>query len=260
MELFRIGFINVTLFDLIDIIIVAILFYQLIRILRGTRALQMLIGLGIILVMTFLATWLKMGTLHWLVGKLATAWVIVFLIVFQPELRNWLARLGANPLFSRFLPIKETETVNKVVDAVKYLSSRNIGGLVVIERDIGLGSYIQTGTVLNAELTPELIMSLFYPNSPLHDGAVIIQGERIAAAGCTLPLTENPKYEKTYGMRHRAAVGLTEHTDSIAIVVSEETGQVSISIQGYLRKNMSTSALERLLQLLLKQHPREQEG
>ncbi|MBN1756522.1 diadenylate cyclase CdaA [bacterium] len=252
MEFLKIFFIEITLFDLLDIIIVAVIFYQLIRIMKGTRAIQMLIGLGIILIIAFVSTWLRMETLQWLVGKLGTAWVIVFLILFQPELRNILARLGTNPIVRRFFPVKESRIANKIVDAVRFFTNRNIGALIVIEREIGLGGFIQTGKTLNADLNPDLLTTIFYPNSPLHDGAVIIQRDRIMAAGCTLPLTENPRYQKTLGMRHKAAVGLTESTDAIVIVVSEETGQISISMQGYLRRNVSISTLERLLELLLK--------
>lgn len=256
MELFHIAFLDFTLIDLIDILVVATIVYQLIKILKGTQAFNMIIGLGIILFVAFISTWLRMESVQWLMTRIGAAWVLIFLIVFQPELRNILVKLGNNPLWRKFIPTEESAVVPKIVEAVKQIQKKEMGALIVIERDVGLLNYTETGKEINSQVIPELLVSIFTPPGPLHDGAAIISGNMISAAGCTLPLSENPEYTKTHGMRHRAGIGATEKTDAISIIVSEETGKISLALRGHLRKNIDPSKLEKLLDVLLNQEKR----
>ncbi|RKZ32000.1 TIGR00159 family protein [bacterium] len=252
MTLFKIVFMEFGIVDVLDILIVAFIVYQFIMLMRGTRAVTMLVGLGLILFLVFLSTWLSMNSLKWLIMRLGTVWLIAFLVVFQPELRNVLTRLGNTPLFRKFLSAEGTETVAEVVEAVGLLSEASVGAIIVIKREVGLKSYMETGKKVNAELSAELLVTLFTPHTPLHDGAVIIENDRIVSAGCELPLTSNPRYQRILGMRHRAGVGLSEETDALVVLVSEETGAISLAVRGHLRRNLSPDRLARLLEVSLK--------
>ncbi len=252
MTLFKISFIEFGVLDIVDIIIVAYIVYQFILLMRGTRAISMMAGLVLILFLAFVSTWLNMNSLKWLIARLGTVWVIAFLVVFQPELRNILTRLGNAPIFRRFVNVEGRKVVAAVVEAVELLSDAKVGAIIAIKRDVGLKGYEETGKRIGAEVTPELLVTLFTPHTPLHDGAAIIEGDRIIAAGCELPLTTNPRYQRTLGMRHRAGVGLSEETDALVVLVSEETGAISLAIRGHLRRSLTTETLKRLLEVSLK--------
>jgi len=252
MDIFRLYFLKFTILDALDILIVAYIVYRFISLMHGTRALSVLIGAGVILFLAFASSWLNMGSLKWLIARLGTVWVIAFLIVFQPELRNILTRLGNTPLFRKFVFKEAEKVIRAIVDAVKVFSETKVGALIAIKRDVGLKTYEDTGTPINAEATSELLVTLFTPHTPLHDGAVIIENDRIVSAGSELPLTANPHYQKVLGMRHRAGVGLSEETDAVVVIVSEESGAISVALRGHLRRCTSLDNLRNLLEISLK--------
>jgi len=236
MEFFKIDFLSFRLSDLIDILIVSWIIYRLLALIKGTRAAQMVTGLVLIFIVAFVSYWFQLQGLSWLFTNLATVGFIVLVIVFQPELRSVLAQMGHSRLFQYFIKIEERKSLREVARAAIRLSELRYGGLLIIEKGIGLKNIIETGKRINAALSAEMITTLFTPYTPLHDGAIVITGEIIAAAACTLPLTQNPRYRKLYGMRHKAAIGMTEVSDAVAVVVSEETGDISIAYKGYLEK------------------------
>lgn len=252
MELFRIDFLSFRLIDLIDILIVSFIIYQFLALMKGTRAAQMVTGLVLIFIVAFISFWFQLEGLSWLFSNLATVGIIVLVIVFQPELRSMLARMGHSRLFQYFLRVEERKSLKEIARAANRLSELRYGGLIVIERGIGLKNYIETGKSLNAELSAEMITTLFTPYTPLHDGAIIVTGEIITAAACTLPISQNPRYRKLYGMRHKAAIGITEMSDAIAIVVSEETGGISITYKGYMERDISRDDFKQRLAEYLK--------
>ncbi len=247
MELFRIDFLTFKLTDLIDILIVAFIIYQLLALMKGTRAAQMVTGLVLIFIVAFFAFWFHLEGLSWLFSNLATVGFIVLVIVFQPELRSVLARMGHSRIFQYFIKVEERKSVEEIARAAVRLSELRYGGLIVIENTVGLKNYIETGKKINSQLSSEMIVTLFTPYTPLHDGAVIISGEIIAAAACTLPLTQNPRFRKLFGMRHKAAIGISELSDAVSIVVSEETGEVSITSKGFMEKNIERAEIKRRL-------------
>jgi diadenylate cyclase len=185
--------------------------------------------------------------LTWLITNIATVGILVLVIVFQPELRNALAQIGHNKLFRLFFRYEKSKTLDELVRAAIRLSQMRYGGLLIIEREIGLKDLIETGKALNAEVSADLLVTIFTPYTPLHDGAAIVQGDYVVAVACTLPLTQNPRYGKLYGMRHKAAIGVTEESDAIAMVVSEETGKISIAYKGVLYQNIDKSTLKEKL-------------
>jgi diadenylate cyclase len=240
-----------TLIDIIDVAIVAFVVYQLLLILRGRRALQMLVGLFLIVVIGFVARWLQFDALNWLMSGLKGVWVIIFVVLFQDELRRILGQLGQSRFLRPFVRLEESKAIDAVSSAVKALAQKNTGALVVIERTARLTNYYPTGVTLDAPVVSSLLVSIFTPLTPLHDGAVIIRGNRIVAARCTLPLSQNPYFVHTLGTRHRAAVGLTEETDSVVVVVSEETGEISLALAGQISRGLSLNALrDKLTQIL----------
>ncbi len=234
--------------DILDIIIVWYLFYQLFRLIRGTRAAQMFLGLAIIVLASFVADWLGLNALTWIIESLRTVWVVAFVILFQPELRGVLAQLGQSRFVRCFMRPQHLVVLDEVVAAARELSRKKTGALIAIARDASLRSYIDTGTRIGARVTSELIVTIFAPNTPLHDGACIIVREQLVAAGCILPISENPMLPVSIGMRHRAAVGLTEETDAVVVVVSEETGRIAVSERGNLRRNLEADALRDALE------------
>ncbi|MCK5832631.1 diadenylate cyclase CdaA [bacterium] len=252
MTLFKVFFIEFGLIDIIDILVVTFIIYNFLLLMKGTRAVTMLIGLATILVMAFVSTWLNMNSLKWLSARLGTVWIIAFLIVFQPELRNVLTRIGNAPFLRKLVSSEAKKIIAAIVNAADVLSSAKVGALIAIKRDVGLKGYEETGKKIGANVTTELIVTIFTPHTPLHDGAVIIEDNVIVAAGCELPLTKNPRYQRTLGMRHRAGLGLTEETDAVVVIVSEETGGISLAIRGNLRKNLTLSNLRKLLEVSLK--------
>jgi diadenylate cyclase len=229
--------------DAIDILIVTLLLYRLFSLMRGTRAVHMFFGLIVLFVLSLVAQWVHLIAVNWLISSLRTVWVIAFVIIFQPELRRALALLGQNPALSRFLRMRESGVIPEVVKSVQELSEKRIGALIVLEKDQGLKNFEETGTPIDARVTAELIGTLFTPTSPLHDGAVIIQNDRVVAAGCTLPLSQDERVAPALGMRHRAALGLSEESDAMVIVVSESTGSIAYAQAGKLYRGVDLSAL-----------------
>lgn len=225
--------------DGIEILVLAFCIYQLYKSFRATRGAQILVGLGFILVALALITQLfDFEVIGWIITRSAAVLAFALLVIFQPELRNGLARLGSSRFFS-FSSKRRLAFVERLADAVVMLSKKRIGALFAIQRDITLKEQLETGVTLDAQFTPELAMSIFFPKSPLHDGGMIIADDRVAGAACVFPVTEREMQDRSTGLRHRAAIGLTERTDAIAIVVSEETGSISISENGKLERNLS---------------------
>jgi len=224
-----------SILDVVDIAVVAFIFYRLFLLVSGTRAAQMFFGLAVLIVLSAVAQWLRLNGINWIISSLKTVWVIAFVILFQPELRQALLQVGHNRLFRRFIPTEEYSALGEVVKAAEYMSQEKIGALMVLERSVGLRNYVETGMPLDAKVSAELLVTIFTPPSPLHDGAVIILGDRIVAAGCILPLSHDPNLVQTAGTRHRAALGLAEETDAVVVVVSEETRSISVARKGKLR-------------------------
>jgi diadenylate cyclase len=216
--------------DAVDILVVAFVIYQLISIIRGTRSVQMLLGLGVLVAVYFMASILELATLLWLLQTFLSSLFIIVIIVFQDDIRRALTQVGKSP-FQKSMGMMDKE-LEEIIRTVFYLSKRRIGALIVIERDMGLRDYVESGFVLDARLTKEILISIFMPVSPLHDGGVIISKGRIHTAGSILPLTQNPYIDKQYGTRHRAAIGLSEETDALVLVVSEETQGISLVQHG----------------------------
>ncbi len=237
--------------DVVDIIIVAVIIYSLIRIMSGTRAIQVLKGLGIILIMAIAFSILNLQTVTWMLGWLLNAAAVVLVILFQPEIRRALEKLGGGKFFSvaGSAPSEDADRiVEELMRAIINMSKRKVGALIVFERKTGLKDIIETGTVINAEITSELIENIFYPNTPLHDGAMIIKEGKIIAAGCFLPLSDNKQISSELGTRHRAALGVSEVSDSYTIVVSEETGVISYMFDGMLTRYLDIPTLRDILE------------
>lgn len=229
MILFKIGFLSITLVDVIDLVLVSWIFYTVYQYFRGTRAGQMLVGLIILLIGSFLFNAFGLRATSWLVNQFQTVWVVAFVILFQPEIRRLLIYVGQHRFFRTIFRVGTSKTIEAIVETVNLLTEKKWGGLIVIQRETGLRSYKEAGMPLKAEVTAPLLISIFNPTSPLHDGAVIIQNDIIEAAACILPLTERTTIDSNMGTRHRAALGLSEETDAIIIVISEETQKVSIA-------------------------------
>jgi len=240
--------------DIADIVVVSILIYEVLKLIRGTRAVQMALGGGVFVFLFYGSRWVHLETVNWLVRNLAGYIVFAVIVLFQSDIRRALAHFGRAPFFRYFAKAESQEdSIEELVVATSMLSSQRIGAIIAIERQIGLRNYIEGGIRLDAVLTYDLLQSIFLPLSPLHDGAVIVQYDRVAAAACFLPLTVNPKLSKELGSRHRAAIGLTEENDSVAIVVSEETGNVSIVVDGQIERGLDSDALRSRLRLLVLQ-------
>ncbi|NNF06012.1 MAG: TIGR00159 family protein [Candidatus Eisenbacteria bacterium] len=229
--------------DILDVLILSSIFYYLFRFIRGTRAAQMFVGLLIILLLSLAAGALQLNGLNWLVSSLRTVWVLAFLILFQPELRKALTSLGGGRIFSSFTKGEDTSILGELVRATENMAAKGLGALIVVERNVGLKNICETGTPLEAQVTPELLGTIFTPPSPLHDGAVVISGNQIVAAGCILPLTQNQHLVHSLGTRHRAALGMSEESDAFVIVVSEETRKISIAEGGRLVRNLDAGSL-----------------
>ena len=241
-------FINFTTLDFIDIVIVSFVFYQILKFVKGTRAIQMLIGLAFVLLFALIANMWQMQGLKWIVDGVKTIWIIAFVIVFQPEIRRALTNIGRTRLVRFFLKETREEIVDELVRSAKTLSERGLGALIVIKRRVGLKGYLETGKSLEAKVSSDLIVTIFSPYSPLHDGAVVVDGNTIIGAGCVLPLSLNPLLDISVGTRHRAAIGITEETDTVAIVVSHETREISFAQKGKLLRGLDTASLKRNLE------------
>jgi diadenylate cyclase len=238
--------------DLLDIVVVSILIYEVLKLIRGTRAVQMAVGGAGLAVLFYGSRWGHLDTVNWLVRNMAAYIVFAVIVLFQSDIRRGLAHFGRAPFFRYFAKAESAaESIEELVVAAKMLSSKRIGAIIALERQIGLRNYIEGGIPLDAVLTYDLLLSVFLPSSPLHDGAVIVQDDRVAAAACFLPLTVNPRLSKELGSRHRAAIGLTEENDSVAIVVSEETGDISVASDGQIERGLDVDALRARLRSLV---------
>ncbi len=238
--------------DLLDIAIVAVLIYELLVLIRGTRAVQMALSGAFLIGLFFVSRWLELETVNWVIRNLAGYVVFAIIVLFQSDIRRALAHFGRAPFFRYFERAQSTdETIEELIVAGTNLASKRIGAIMVLERQIGLRNYIEGGIPLDGLVTYDLLASIFQPGSPLHDGAVIIQGDRVAAAACFLPLSVNPRLSRELGTRHRAALGLTEENDAIAIVVSEETGSISLVKDGDIQRGVSPDALRTELKMLV---------
>lgn len=234
-----------TWWSALDILIVTFVVYQVLALVRGTRAAQILTGLGVIALFVWLATFGKLAVTNWITSHFYPYIFFALIVLFQAEIRQVLARIGRS--FSFGTASTEAEPYDDVVMAANYFSQQRTGALMVIERETGLRTYIESGVPMDARLSYDLLATIFRPAAPLHDGAVIIQGDRIAAAACFLPLSMNPLLSNQLGTRHRAAIGITEETDAIAIVVSEENGQIAIAQAGRIERDLSMQDLRRRL-------------
>lgn len=238
--------------DVLDIALVSILIYEVLKLIRGTRAVQMAVGGALAVGLFYLSQVIQLETVNWLIRNMVGYVVFAAIVLFQSDIRRALAHLGRAPFF-RYLAKGETvdETVEEIAVAAGMLATQRVGAIIAIERQIGLRNYAEGGIPLDATISYDLLVTIFQPGTPLHDGAVIIQENRVAAAACFLPLTVNPRLSKDLGTRHRAAIGLTEENDSVAIVVSEETGGISLVLEGRIERGISPDQLRgRLRQLL----------
>lgn len=236
--------------DVIDILLVTYVIYKLIMLIRGTTAIQLLKGISVIIAVWFLSSAFQLQTLKWLVEQAINFGFLAIIIIFQPELRRALEQLGRGKFFTRYASIEEDvykETIDAVVEASVYMAKRRIGALISIERETGMSEYVETGVPIDAKITPELLINIFIPNTPLHDGAVIIKKNQILAAACYLPLSESRFIPKELGTRHRAAIGVSEVTDSLTVVVSEETGQISLAKNGEIFRDLDEERLKEML-------------
>ena len=231
--------------DIVDILVVAYIIYRVILLIRGTRAVQMAAGLALITMVYFAARWLQLYTLHWILGTILSSLFLLIVIIFQDDIRRALTQMGQTPFIR--MRIKTFHTLEEVAKAASNLSETRTGALIVMERRVGLKDHIDSGVILDAEVSKQLLVSIFNKNSPLHDGAVIIQKGKLAVAGCVLPLSTSPYIEKELGTRHRAAIGITEQTDAVAVVISEETGAISVAMNGKLTRNIDSGTLRRIL-------------
>lgn len=247
-ELFKIGFLSVTFLDLLDVFIVALILYKLYSVIKGTIAAQILVGLLIVLLLSFSSQALNLKALSWMLKFITDIWIITFIILFQPEIRRLLVMLAKNPLFRLSIKQETPETISTIIDAAYEMSQHQHGALIVIVKSSGIRSFVETGKILEAKVTKELLTSIFFPRSSLHDGAVVINNDIIEAAQCTLPLTQRTSiYGETLGMRHRAGIGISEQADVICVIVSEETGTISVAESGNLIRGLSREALRKKL-------------
>ncbi len=241
--------------SVLDIILVAVLIYEFLALIKGTRAMPVLFGVGSIALAYYLALRLQLHTVIWVMSNLLPYAIFALIVVFQSEIRFALAKLGRKFTFSR-VSGAVAESYDDIVLAANLFSQNQTGALIIIERDIGLRTYIESGVPLDAQVSYDLLATIFRPSAPLHDGAVIVQKDRIAAAACFLPLSMNPVLSTQLGTRHRAGIGITEETDAIAVIVSEETGGISLAVSGNIEREMTADELrERLSELLRRYVP-----
>jgi len=231
---------------LLEIFILSVIFYYIILFIKGTPIIPVLKVLLIISIAFFVAQKLQLHTINWVLTKIFAILVIALLIVFQPELRRALVHLGEVP-FIGFATMNKQNIIDEIVSAVMWLSRKKIGGLIAFEREVGLKNYLDSGVKINSEISQELIKTIFMPSTILHDGAIVVQGDKIAGAACIFPLSQNPILDKTMGTRHQAALGLTEETDAMVFIVSEETGTISLAYRGKISRGLDESSIRRIL-------------
>jgi len=258
--LIKIGFLPITVIDIFDIMLVSFVFYQLYEFLKGSIAARMFIGLVVILIISIIGELLNMSALSWIMSNLKTVWVIAFVIIFQPELRRLLIYLGQSKFVRTFVKVGEPKFIEDVVTSTLEMSDKNFGALIVMLRDMGVKSVLETGIALQAQVSNQLISAVFNPRSPLHDGALVIRGDIALAAKCILPLSNNPEIDSALGTRHRAAVGISEQTDAIVVVVSEETGMISLVEEGKMIRGLTEEMLRNKLTAAFAPLPKERKG
>ena len=245
--------------DILDILIVAVLIYEFLKLIRGTRAVQMALGSVLVLLLFYVSRLAPLQTVNWLIRNLLVYVGFAAIVIFQQDIRRALANLGRAPFFRYFT---RAETVDEMIEEVSVaatmLASKRVGAIIAVEREIGLRNYIESGIPLDAAVTYDLLVTIFQPGSPLHDGAALIQEGRVAAAACFLPLTVNPRLDRDLGTRHRAAIGLTEESDAVAVVVSEERGEISLAVDGRIERHLTGDTLRGRLQALLVERRRRQ--
>src|SRR6266404_9428655 len=242
---------HLTWIGVLDILIVAAIIYRVLVFIKGTRAVQMAVGLLFVVAFFYFARWIRLETVSWLLTTILPYFVFAIIVIFQHEIRRALARFGQAPFFAGFSSINRNEFYDEIMLAVTTLARNQTGALIVIERDIGLKTYIESGIAVDAALSYDLLVTVFNPAVPLHDGAVVVQNGRIAAAACFLPLTVKPRLSKELGTRHRAAIGVTEETDAVAIIVSEETGAISFAHDGEIERFLDADSLKLRLREVL---------
>ncbi|GAJ98897.1 MULTISPECIES: diadenylate cyclase CdaA [Geomicrobium] len=236
---------------IIDILLVTFVVYKLISIVRGTRAVQLLKGIIVILAAGFLSNFFGLHTMSFIMNLVITYGVLAIIIIFQPEMRRGLEQLGRGRLFGRGQSTEEEDsvkTIDAIMSSLKYMAKRRIGALISIEKETGMSDYIETGVAVNAQISSELLTNIFMPNAPLHDGAVILRSNQLVAAACYLPLSENPFISKELGTRHRAAIGVSEVTDALTVTVSEETGAISATKNGELHRDLDDETIRKMLE------------
>jgi diadenylate cyclase len=238
--------------DILDVLIVAFIIYRVLLFIKGTRALQLVIGLAVVFAVFYLSRKLELFTLGWILNNFVASIVLVIVVIFQNEIRRVLFVLGRSPFFRKISYVEETHFYEELTNACVVMSKRKTGALIVLEREMDLTEFLEAGTRLDADVNAELMVSLFQSASPLHDGAVVIKEGRIIAACAVLPLSTRDDIDKDFGTRHRAAIGITEVTDAISVAVSEESGQISLSSGGEIRRNLGGDVLKKELRELLK--------
>lgn len=238
---------NIRLLDVLDIFFVWVIVYRALLLIKRTSAAQILSGLGIIAIAYIGSIWAQLSTLNWVLEKFFNHLFLILVILFQSEIRRALAHIGRNPFFTGVSALEETQVIEELAKGAVQIAQKRYGALIVIEREIGLEDFIEVGTKLDAVITAEVINSIFLPASPLHDGALIVRGGRAFAAGCFLPLTKNPNIDKNLGTRHRAAIGLTEETDAVVLVVSEENNSVGIVMGGHMTPDVDHATVRKIL-------------
>jgi len=245
--LFHIGFLPVTVMDMLDIAVMSYIIYRLYKFLRGSRGVQMLVGLVIILIASGIAPLFQLKGMTWIFDNVRTIWLLAFVVLFQPEIRRILIYIGQSRIVRFFVKVSGSRVIDQVVEASLSLCDIGYGALIVMARETGLKTIVESGTRLQAEVSQALIISLFNPRSPLHDGAIVIQGDLIEAAKCLLPINEEDFGHIPYGTRHKAGLTLSQETDAMVIIVSEERGKISLALGGILHRDLSDSELRRML-------------
>jgi diadenylate cyclase len=258
--LIKIGFLPITIIDILDITLVSFLFYEMYEFLRGSIAARMLIGLVVILLISVVGDLFNMSALSWIMSNLKTVWVIAFVIIFQPELRRLLIYLGQSRLVRTFVKVGEPQFIEEVLTATMEMSAKTFGAIIVMLRDMGVKSVLETGVQLQAQVSKPLINAVFNPRSPLHDGALVIRGEIALAAKCILPLSQSPDIDPALGTRHRAAVGISEQSDAFIVVVSEETGMISVVEDGKMTRGLTEELLRTRLNEAFAPLPKERKS
>ncbi len=244
-------FTNIRYLDIIDICIVAFIIYRIILLIKGTRAVQMLLGLAVILVVYIASRVGDLHTLNWFLSNFLSSIILVIVVIFQNDIRRALMHVGRNPFLGGNASVHDSAVIDELVKAAMALGNRKIGALIAIERETGINDILESGTAIDARVSSDLIRAIFMPSSPIHDGALVLQQGRLTKAGCFLPLSQGSDLNKDLGTRHRAAIGLTELADAIAIVVSEETGKISVAVNGGMTRNLDATSLKKVLGRLL---------